>query len=120
MRPGDPRDTAPRPVPARELWGLTSGFLIWASALVLVYATHSLGCAFGWPPGATRLALAGVLLAHMALIAVLWRVRTRRGPDPAQGRAGAFFYWVILATLAAALVKIVFTLGPALLLTVCV
>ena len=120
MTPGGPRDTAPRPVPARELWGLTWGFLIWASALVLVYTVHSLGCAFAWAPGATRLVLAGVILAHMALIGALLLVRTRRGPDPAQGRAGAFFYWVILATLAAALVKIVFTLGPALLLTVCV
>ena len=120
MTPGRPRAAAPRAVPARDLWGLTWGFLIWASALVLVYATHSIGCAFGWPTGATRLALAAILLAHMALIGMLWRARTRRGPDPAQGRAGAFFYWVVLATLAAALVKIVFTLGPALLLTVCV
>lgn len=109
-------ETSVRP---RDLWWLTWGFLIWASALVLVYVFHSLGCAFAWPSGTTRLILALVLVTHMVLIGVLWRIQTRRGPNPAHGRMGDFFYWVILATLASALVKIIFTLGPTLFLTVC-
>lgn len=110
---------APRPVPARDLWWLTWGFLIWASALVMVYTAHSLGCAFAWAPGSSRLILALIILVHMGLIGLLWRIQIRRGPNPAYGRAGTFFYWVILATLASALIKIVFTLGPTLLLTAC-
>lgn len=109
-----------RPVPPRQLWLLALGFGIWASALVTMYALHSVGCAFRWPGGALRLSLAIVLLAYLAAIAWWWRNYASATPDPAFGPTGTFIHWVVLWTLIAAFAAAVFTLGPTLLLTTCV
>jgi hypothetical protein len=105
--------------PTGQLWLLALGFLVWAAALVIVYVLHSTGCAFGWPRDALRLGLGLAIFIPLILIAWLWRTYARTTPDPALGAIGSFLHWVILWTLAAAFVTIVFTLGPALLLTTC-
>ncbi len=108
------------PVPPRRLWWLVAGFGVWCSALVFLYAVHAVGCAFAWPAGALRLALALVLLVH--LIALGWMCRDcwAANPDPSVGPTGTFLHTVIVWTLIAALVTTVLTLGPALALATCV
>ena len=108
-----------RPVPASQLWLLALGFCIWCSALVFVYVLHSVGCTFGWPANAIRLGLGLVIFVHLALIGWLWRNYAGTDQDPALDRTASFLNWVILWTLIAAFVTIIFTLGPALLLTTC-
>jgi hypothetical protein len=109
-----------RAVPAGQLLLLALGFCIWAGALVVVYGLHSAGCAFGWSTGALRLGLSLAILAPLALIAWLWRNYAKTAADPTLGPTGSFLHWVILWTLVAAFAAIVFTLGPALLLTTCI
>ena len=109
-----------RPVPPRCLWWLLAGFGGWCSALVFLYAVHAIGCAFAWPVGTLRLALALVLLAHLIVIGWMWRDRWATSPDPGFGPTGTFLHTVIVWTLIAALVTIVLTLGPALALATCV
>jgi hypothetical protein len=106
-----------RPVPPRRLWWLAAGFSVWCSALVALYALHAIGCAFAWSAGSLRLGLAAVLLAHLVVMAWMWRDVARAGPD--SGRTGAFLHWAITWTLITALVAGVLTLVPPLLLTMC-
>jgi hypothetical protein len=108
------------PVPPRHLWWLLAGFGGWSSALVILYAVHTIGCAFAWPAGALRLALALVLLAHLIAIGWMWRDHWAGSADPSLNSTGAFLHTVIVWTLIAALVTIVLTLGPALVLATCV
>jgi hypothetical protein len=109
-----------RPVPASQLWLIALGFCVWCSALVLSYALHSVGCAFAWPVGILRLSLSLTIIAHLAVIGWLWSSWSRSAPDPALGEIGSFFHWVIVWTLISAFVTVAFTMGPALLLTICV
>ena len=109
-----------RPVPSRRLWWLLAGFGVWCSALVFLYAVHAIGCAFAWPVGTLRLALALVLLAHLIVIGWMWRDRWATSPDPGFGPTATFLHTVIAWTLIAALVTTVLTLGPALALATCV
>ena len=104
---------------AGQLWLLALGFCVWGAALVIVYVLHSAGCAFGWSKDALRLSLGLAILIPLAVIGWLWRNYAKTAPDPALGPTGSFLHWVILWTLVAAFVTIVFTLGPALLLTTC-
>ena len=106
-------------VPRGQLLLLVLGFCAWASALVLLYFLHTLGCSFGWAVVALRAGLAAVLLFHLGLIGVAWRRCAIRGTDPAFGATGAFLHWVTLWTLISAFVTIIVTLGPALVLTTC-
>jgi hypothetical protein len=108
-----------RSVPARQLWLLVLGFGAWCSALITVYALHSVGCTFAWSADTIRLGLGLAILAHLVLIGLLWRNYAKPAADPALGPTGSFLHWVILWTLLAAVVTIVFTLGPTLLLTSC-
>jgi hypothetical protein len=108
-----------RPVPAQRLWLLVLGFGVWCSALVTVYVLHSVGCTFAWSAGTIRLGVGLAILAHLGLIGWLWRNYGMPPADPAFGPTGSFLQWVIAWTLLAALVTIIFTLGPALLLTSC-
>lgn len=108
-----------RSVPAHQLWLLVLGFGAWCSALITVYVLHSVGCAFAWQAGTLRLTLGLAILAHLVLIGWLWRYYAMMPADPALGPTGSFFHWVTLWTLLAAVVTIVFTLGPTLLLTSC-
>src|SRR5262245_45642655 len=88
-----------RPVPPRQLMLLALGFGVWCSALVILYAYHALGCAFAWPAGALRLGMGLILLAHLALIGLLWRSYAKSSPDPALGPTGSFLHWVVVWTL---------------------
>lgn len=106
--------------PAGQLWLLALGFCAWGAALVIVYVLHSAGCAFGWSTDVLRLSLGLAILIPLALIGWLWRNYAKTAPDPALGPTGSFLHWVILWTLAAAFVTVVFTLGPAFLLTTCI
>ena len=103
-------------IPFRQILWLALGFGLWFSALIVIYVLHSVGCAFGWPQGTIRLSVVLALVVHIALIGLLWRVQATRAPF---GRKSAFLHWVIVATLIAALAKIVFSLGPVLFLTMC-
>lgn len=107
-------------VPPGRLWLLALGYGIWCSALVLLYALHALGCAFAWTPGALRSVLALVLVAHLIMIGVLWRLYARRSADAAYGATGSFIHAVALWTLATAFVATLITLGPTLVLATCV
>ncbi len=109
-----------RPVPSRQLWWLAAGFTVWCSALVVLYAIHGIGCAFGWSTGTLRLWLAVALLAHLIVLGWMWRDIARAGLDARFGSTGAFLHWAVVATLIAALVATVITLGPPLLLTACI
>jgi hypothetical protein len=109
-----------RPVPPRHLWWLAAGFAVWCSALVALYALHAIGCAFAWSAGWLRLGLAVVLLAHLILMGWMWRDIAAGGPDPVFGPTGTFLHRAVSWTLIAALVATALTLGPPLLLTICI
>jgi hypothetical protein len=107
------------PVPAHRLWLLVLGFGAWCSALITVYALHSMGCTFGWSGETIRICLGLAILIYLVLIGWLWRNYTKTLADPAFGPTGSFLHWVISWTLVAAFVTTVFTLAPTLLLTNC-
>lgn len=109
-----------RTVPSGRLAWLLAGFTAWCSALVVLYAVHAIGCAFAWPVGMLRLTLAGVLLAHLAVIGWMWRRFAARGPNPDFGPTGMFLRTAIEWTVIAAFVTTILTLGAPLLLTACI
>jgi len=108
-----------RPAAIYQLWLIALGFSVWCSALVILYVLHSIGCAFHWSNGALRLGLSLTVLVALALVAWLWRYYAKSAPNAALDPTGAFLQWVIVWTLIAAFVTIVFTLGPTPLLTTC-
>jgi hypothetical protein len=108
------------PVPPGYLWWLAAGFLVWCSALVVVYAVHSIGCTFAWSAGPLRLGLALVLIAHLAVIGWVWHRLGGADPSLDTGRTGAFLRMAALWATIAAFTTTIFTLGATLLLTVCV
>jgi hypothetical protein len=63
--------------------------------------------------------LAVVLLAHLMVIGWMWRDLAGAGPDPVFGETGTFLHWAVVWTVIAAFVATVLTLGPSLLLTLC-
>ena len=106
-------------LPPRRLWWLAAGFVLWCSALVMLYALHAIGCTFGWGAAALRVSLAFVFVAHVVVIAWLWRDLATRKPDHAHGRSGVFLHEVTTWTLIAALASTVIVFSPMLLLTTC-
>ena len=60
----------------RRLWWLSAGFGVWCLALVVLYALHAIGCAFGWPAGALRSSLVLVFVAHLVVIGWISRFTT--------------------------------------------
>lgn len=112
---------SPDTVPPQRLWWLLAGFGIWCSALVMIYALHAVGCAFGWSTGPLRLALAIVVIAHALLIGCLWRGLGGIGTATAgSSETGAFVRTVALWSAIAALVTVVLTLGPVVFLRTCI
>ena len=107
------------PLPPRRLWWLGAGFALWCSALVMLYALHAIGCTFGWGAAALHVSLAFVFVAHVVVIAWLWRDLATRKPDRAYGRSGVFLHEVATWTLIAALASTVIVFSPMLLLTTC-
>jgi hypothetical protein len=108
-----------RPVPPAQLWWLLAGFLVWGSALVVLYAVHGIGCAFAWSAGPLRLSLALLLLAHLAVIGWMWRRLGGADLRLGFGQTGAFFHATVVWVTIAAFATTIFTLGATLLLTVC-
>lgn len=108
-----------RAIPPRRLWWLGAGFIVWCSALVVLYALHAIGCTFGWSTGPLRWSLAIVLLVHLVVIAWLWLHAANAKPDSEQGPNGAFLQGLVVWTLIAALAASVITFAPSLLLTTC-
>ena len=103
-----------RPVPARHLWWLATGFTVGQRA----------GRSLRDPRHRLRVRMARRRL-RLALVVIRWRMsaalRARRdqaaaSPDPAFGPTGAFMCTVVLGTWIAALVTTVATLAPPLLL----
>ena len=108
------------PFSPQRLWWLAAGFSVWCSALATLYALHAVGCAFAWSAGPLRIGLAALLLAHLTVIGWLWRDLAAANPDPGFGQTGIFLHAVAIWTLMAALATTILTLGPPLLLTICV
>jgi hypothetical protein len=109
-----------RSLPPRHLWWLAAGFTVWCSALVTLYAIHSIGCAFAWSAGSLRLWLAVAFLAHLFVLGWMWYGIFRIAPDSDFGSTGVFLYWAVTGTLIAALVATAITFGPPLLLATCI
>jgi hypothetical protein len=108
-----------RPVPSGYLLWLAGGFVVWCSALVVLYAVHAIGCAFAWSAGPLRLVLAFVLFAHLAVIGWMWRRLGRADLGLDFGRTGAFLSSAALWATIAAFATTIFTLSATLVLTVC-
>src|SRR5262249_5155119 len=66
------------------------------------------------------LSLCVTIIIHLAVIGWLWRICSRTISDPALAQTASFLNWVIVCTLISAFVTVLFTLGPGLLLTVCI
>ena len=103
-----------------RLWWLPAGFGVWCSALAALYAVHAIGCAFAWSAGPLRIGLAALLLAHLTVIGWMWRDLAPANLETGFGQTGLFLHAVATWTLIAALVAAILTLGPPLLLTICV
>jgi hypothetical protein len=110
---------SPRPVPPRRLWWLVAGFGVWCSALVVAYALHAIGCAFGWSAGSLRLVLALAIVAHLIVLGWMWRDRAIDRSEPGFGPTGTFLQTVALWTLIAAVVATVPMLGLTIALATC-
>lgn len=95
----------------RIAFWIAVGFAIWSSALIAAYATHAIGCAFLWPVAALRVALAAILTIHMAAVAGLLLFYL---PDD-DVLVATVARWLLIA----ALVAIMATFAPGLVLTVC-
>ena len=108
------------PIPPQRLWWLAAGFGVWSSALAVLYALHAIGCAFAWSAGPLRIGLAALLLAHLTVIGWLWRDFAAANPETGFGQTDTFLHAVIIWTLMAALITTILTLGPPILLTICV
>lgn len=106
-------------VPPRRLWLLLLGFCIWAVALVILYATHAIGCSFGWPTGTLRTGLVLIFFVHLAALGWLWYAEGRAGPDSSAGVTSSFLHGVIVWVSMAAFASVILTLGPSLLLKSC-
>ncbi|SEB19280.1 hypothetical protein [Variovorax sp. YR216] len=107
-------------VPPGRVWWLAAAFVVWCVALVILYALHAIGCAFGWSAGALRWSLVLVFIAHLLVIGWMWHKFARGRPDPATGTTGRFLHEAILWTVITAFASAVLALGPSLLLTTCI
>jgi hypothetical protein len=96
-----------------------AGFAVWGSALVALYAIHGLGCAFAWPAGPVRTVLVLVLMAHLAVIALMWRHLASASQSPDATATGEFMHTVAVWSVIAAFVTMLLTLAPPLVLTGC-
>lgn len=109
-----------RPVPPGYLLWLTAGFIVWGSAIIVIYAIHAIGCAFAWSAVPLRLGLLMVFLAHLAVIAWMWRHLGGTDAGLDSDRTAAFLRMAAVWTTVAAFATTIFTLGATMLLSVCV
>ena len=108
-----------RPVPPGYLLWLAAGFIVWWSALAILYAVQAIGCAFAVSVGPLRLVLVFLLFAHLAVIGWMWRRLARADLGPDFGRTGAFLSRAAIWSTIAAFVTTVFTLSATMMLTLC-
>ena len=108
-----------RAIRPHYLCWLMAGFAVWGSALVALYALHGLSCAFGWPTGPVRVALALVLMAHLAVIVWMWRHLASASQSPDAAATGDFLRTVAVWSMIAAFITMILTLAPPLVLTGC-
>jgi Na+-transporting NADH:ubiquinone oxidoreductase subunit NqrE len=106
-------------VPPRRLWLLLIGFCLWALALVVLDATHAVGCAFGWSTHALRLGLALIFVVHLAAVGWLVYSQMRSREASTDGGTAAFLQTAVTWVSIAAFAAVILTLGPALLLETC-
>jgi len=121
--PSSQRVDAPmssRAVAPARFWLLGLGFGLWCTAIVIIYALHALGCAFGWRTDLLRWSLGLVLLAHLLAIAWPWYCAVKTPADPTLGETGSFLRGAYIWTLGKAFVALVLTLGPVLLVSTCI
>ncbi len=111
-----PRNT----VAPRRLWWLGAAFVVWCSALVVLYALHAIGCAFGWSAVALRWGLVLVFLLHLAVISWMWLRFARRRPQGPPDGTAAFVHDAIVWSSIAAFASMLLALGPSLLLKACI
>lgn len=109
-----------RPVPPGYLLWLTAGFIVWGSAIVVIYAVHAIGCAFAWSAVPLRLGLLMVFLAHLAVIAWMWWHLGGADAGLGSDRTAAFLRMAAVWTTVAAFATTIFTIGATMLLSVCV
>lgn len=111
----------PTPVPPRHMLVIVIGFIFWSAALVALYATNAIGCAFAWPLVVQRwvmIALAvfcsGSMLGVAGWSVAHWRRAVKAAqPIPSLARIGA------LAS-AAALGATIFVSAPSFFVSMCV
>ncbi|HEX5998746.1 MAG TPA: hypothetical protein VFZ16_05015 [Hyphomicrobiaceae bacterium] len=108
------------------MW-MTAGFMIWASALITLYAFLSMGCLLGWqgvrfgPLSLQRLLLLLIWTAHaVAIIAVLLARRHYAPQDLQPEESRLFIAEATSASTAAALVATLWTGAPILHASPCV
>ena len=106
-------------VQPRKIWWLGAGFIVWCSAIAVLYALHAIGCVFDWPSTLLRWSLVVVFGLHMAATAWLWYRFAKTRPDPRQGPTGRFMHDVMLWSAIAAAAATLVTFAPPLLLSTC-
>lgn len=105
--------------PRRVLW-LAIGFILWASALLTMYAVQAIGCGYGWPQTLHRAALLLLAIAHLAVLgAMVIRGRRRLPSSQHAPRPSAFLEYVGVGATIAAFAATLFTFAPALFLGLC-
>ena len=109
-----------RTAPPHLIIWLGAGFAVWASALVVLYALQAIGCAFVWLAVPLRLGLGAVILMHLAVLAAMWHRLATHFDGANDNDTLSFLVAASLWATIAAVVAVVFTLGPALFLTTCI
>jgi hypothetical protein len=99
-----------------RLWPLLAGFTLWALALVALYGLQLLGCRFGWPPEAHRVALVAAYAVSLGLMAILLATQIALGRRQGSGPMKRIGIGTTLAALFAAAI----TLSPTLMASACV
>lgn len=109
-----------RAFPPRRLWWLAGGFGVWCSALIVLYALHGIGCAYGWPTSTLRITLVVVFFTHLVVVAWMCHNFAKATPDPSFDPTGQFLHTAIVWTAIAAAVATLLTFGPPMFLDTCI
>jgi hypothetical protein len=88
---------------------MIAGFLVWASALSLLYGYFSLACAWGFQDSVRIGGLLVLWAAHMAAGGIIVWLAVRRPTEPDDGRLRRFMHRLALGSSLAALAAVVWT-----------
>ena len=111
------------PVPARRLWLIVAGFVIWSAGFVALYGLNGVGCAYGWPPAFQRGLLIAILVATLAALGGLsyWTFTRRQKRQTENSPPPALSIEILgYGASAAALGSTVLTFAPVLFASLCV